>query len=137
MKYEYGLANYFLHELGNNLSEDNALINNENKMFDSKMTDEERIIREIDRIKNKSKKYDNYLDKDKDNIKDIIVCIDLLLGIEVSFKSNFISIASNILEDDRLSIIFDLENNYDQTIKETDKLFKNIINEYLDKIVHN
>ena len=137
MKYEYGLANYFLHELGSNLSDDDALINNENKMFDSKMDEEERIIREIDKIKKISKKYDNYLDKNNENIKDIIVCIDLLLGIEISFKRNFIIIASNILEDDRLSEIFDLENNYDQTIKETDKLFVNIIKEYLDKIVHN
>ncbi len=137
MKYEFGLANYFLHELGNNLCEDNILLKNENEMFDSKMDEEERIIREIDKIKSKSNKYDKYLDN-KDNIKDIIVCIDLLLGIEVSFKSNFICIAKDILEDDRMNKIFELDTDiYEDTIKEADKVLNKVIKEYLDRIVHN
>ena len=137
MKYEFGLTNYFLHELGNNLSSDNSLFENENKMFDSNINEEDRINIEINKIKNISDKYNKCLDNNKDNIKDIIVCIDLLLGIEVSFKSNFINISMDILEDDRLSKIYDIEtDSYEDTIKESDKILKIVIKEYLDRIVH-
>ena len=81
MKYEFGLVNYFLHELGDNLSNESIAIKNENEMFDNKLTNKERISREINKIKDKTDKYNDYLDIDNKNIKEIIVCIDLLLGI--------------------------------------------------------
>ena len=106
-------------------------------MFDSNMNEEDRINIEINKIKNISDKYNKYLDNNKDNIKDMIVCIDLLLSIEVSFKSNFINISMDILEDDRLSKIYDIEtDSYEDTIKESDKILKKVIKEYLDRIVH-
>ena len=135
MKYEFGLVNYFLHELGDNLSNESIAIKNENKMFDNKLTNKERISREINKIKDKTDKYNDYLDIDNKNIKEIIVCIDLLLGIEISFKTTFILVASDILEDDNASKVLDLESDsFEDTLKESDKIFRKIIKNYLDKI---
>ena len=118
MKYEYGLVNYFLHELGTNLETDDSAVVNEDKMFDSSLSDEDRINREIDKIKDKSDKYNKYLDFNNLNIKEIIVCIDLLLGIEISFKTNFILVASEILEDDNVSKVLDIESDdFEETLK--------------------
>ena len=135
MKYEFGLVNYFLHELGDNLSNESIAIKNENKMFDNKLTNKERISREINKIKDKTDKYNDYLDVDNKNIKEIIVCIDLLLGIEISFKTTFILVASDILENDNASKVLDLKSDsFENTIKESDKIFRKIIKNYLDKI---
>ena len=135
MKYEFGLVNYFLHELGDNLSNESIAIKNENEMFDNKLTNKERISREINKIKDKTDKYNDYLDIDNKNIKEIIVCIDLLLGIEISFKTTFILVASDILEDDNASKVLDLESDsFEDTLKESDKIFRKIIKNYLDKI---
>ena len=135
MKYEFGLVNYFLHELGDNLSNESIAIKNENKMFDNKLTNKERISREINKIKDKTDKYNDYLDVDNKNIKEIIVCIDLLLGIEISFKTTFILVASDILEDDNASKVLDLKSDsFENTLKESDKIFRKIIKNYLDKI---
>ena len=135
MKYEFGLVNYFLHELGDNLSNESIAIKNENEMFDNKLTNKERISREIKKIKDKTDKYNDYLDIDNKNIKEIIVCIDLLLGIEISFKTTFILVASDILEDDNASKVLDLESDsFEDTLKESDKIFRKIIKNYLDKI---
>ncbi len=135
MKYEFGLVNYFLHELGDNLSNESIAIKNENEMFDNKLTNKERINREINKIKDKTDKYNDYLDIDNKNIKEIIVCIDLLLGIEISFKTTFILVASDILEDDNASKVLDLESDsFEDTLKESDKIFRKIIKNYLDKI---
>ena len=87
------------------------------------------------REKDKTDKYNDYLDVDNNNIKEIIVCIDLLLGIEVSFKTTFIVVASDILEDDNASKVLDLESDsFEDTLKESDKIFRKIIKKYLDKI---
>jgi len=135
MKYEFGLVNYFLHELGDNLSNESIAIKNENEMFDNKLTNKERINREINKINDKTDKYNDYLDIDNKNIKEIIVCIDLLLGIEISFKTTFILVASDILEDDNASKVLDLESDsFEDTLKESDKIFRKIIKNYLDKI---
>ena len=135
MKYEFGLVNYFLHELGDNLSNESIAIKNENEMFDNKLTNKERISREINKIKDKTDKYNDYLDIDNKNIKEIIVCIDLLLGIEISFKTTFILVASDILEDDNASKVLDLKSDsFENTLKESDKIFRKIIKNYLDKI---
>ena len=135
MKYEFGLVNYFLHELGDNLSNESIAIKNENEMFNNKLTNKERISREINKIKDKTDKYNDYLDIDNKNIKEIIVCIDLLLGIEISFKTTFILVASDILEDDNASKVLDLESDsFEDTLKESDKIFRIIIKNYLDKI---
>ena len=135
MEYEYGLANYFLHELGNNLSNESIALENENKMFNNKLTNKERINREINKIKDISPDYNNYLDRNNKNIKEIIVCIDLLLGIEISFKINFILVASEILEDESISKVLDHNSNsFEDTIKESDKIFKSAIKDYLKKI---
>ena len=134
MKYEFGLVNYFLHELGDNLENENSSIINENKMFDCNLSDEEKIIIEINKIKDKSSKYNKYLNN-KDNIKKIIVCIDLLLKIEISFKTTFIIVASELLKDgDFIKIVESNTDNYDETIKESDKILINIIKNYLVKL---
>ena len=134
MEYKDSLVNYFLHELGSNLSDETIAIKNENEMFDNKLNDNERINREIDKIKDKSNKYDNYLDINNINIKEIIVCIDLLLGIEISFKTNFILVASDILEDDNIVKIIDFNtDSFDDTLKESDKIFKKVIKNYIKK----
>ena len=135
MKYEFGLVNYFLHELGNNLINDDSAIINENKMFDTKLSDKDRIVREIDKIKDKSDKYNNYLDVDNNNIKEIIICIDLLLGIEISFKTAFILVASKILEDEKFSEMLNINtDDYDTNMKEADKLLKKIIKKHLKEL---
>ena len=135
MKYEFGLVNYFLHELGNNLINDDSAIINENKMFDTKLSDKDRIVREINKIKDKSDKYNDYLDVDNNNIKEIIICIDLLLGIEISFKTAFILVASKILEDEKFSEMLNINtDDYDTNMKEADKLLKKIIKNYLKNI---
>ena len=98
MKYQYGLSNYFLHELGINLDNSDSANNNEEKIF-KKLGESERIDKEIDKIKKKYRK-NNYSDEEniiiskalkcKDNIKEIIVCLDLIMEIEVSFKTTFV-----------------------------------------------
>ena len=131
---ENSLTNYFLHELGSNLSDETIDIKNENEMFNNKLNDSERINIEIDKIKDKYDKYDKYLDINNINIKEIIVCIDLLLGIEISFKTNFILVASDILEDEDIIKIIDCDtNSFDETLKESDKIFKRVIKNYLNK----
>lgn len=135
MKYEYGLVNYFLHELGINLENDDSAIINEENEFDSNLNDEERIIKEIDKIKNKSSKYNKYLDINNENIKEIIVCIDLLLGIEISFKTSFISVAMELLNNEKIINIIENDiNNYEDTIKESNKILINLIKDYLVKL---
>lgn len=132
---ENSLTNYFLHELGSNLSDETIAIKNEEEMFNNMLNDYERINREIDKIKDKSNKYDKYLDINNINIKEIIVCIDLLLGIEISFKTNFILVASSILEDENIIKIIDCDtDSFDDTLKESDKIFKKVIKNYLNKI---
>ena len=135
MEYKYSLTSYFLHELGSNLSDDTIAFKNEEEMFNNKFNDSERINREIDKIKDKYNKYDKYLDINNKNIKEIIVCIDLLLGIEISFKTNFILVASSILENENINKIIDCDtDNFDDTLKESDKIFKRVIKDYLNKI---
>ena len=135
MKYEYGLVNYFLHELGINLENDDSAIINEKKEFDSNLNDEERIIKEIDKIKNKSNKYNKYLDINNKNIKEIIVCVDLLLGIEISFKTSFIIVATELLNNEKIINIIENDiDNYEDTIKESDKILINLIKDYLVKL---
>ena len=135
MKYEYGLVNYFLHELGINLENDDSAIINEEKEFDSNLSEEEKIIKEIDKIKNKSNKYNKYLDINNKNIKEIIICIDLLLGIEISFKTSFVVVAMELLNNEKIINIVDNDiDNYEDTIKESDKILINIIKDYLVKL---
>lgn len=133
MAYEFGLTNYFLHELGENLSKDGVIIENEDKAFNNKLNDKERIKREIKKIKDITNNYDSYLDINNENIKLIIVCIDLLVGIEISFKTSFIELAGMILENEEISKIMEFEfNDYDETIKESDKVFVDTITKYLE-----
>ena len=121
MKYEYGLVNYFLHELGNNTITDDIK--------------DDLIEKEINRIKNRSIKYNKYLDINNENIKKIIVCIDLLLEIEVSLKKTFLIVASELLIDEKINnIIYNNTDNYDETIKEADKIFIEVIKKYLVKL---
>lgn len=135
MKYEYGLVNYFLHELGNNLNDGDSALINENKLFDSELSEKDRIIKEIDKIKDKSCKYSDYLDADDENIREIIVCIDLLLKIEISFKTSFIKVATELLKHEDFNIMIDnTTNSYDETIEEADKLLISLINNYLVKL---
>lgn len=134
-EYEFGLANYFLHELGNNLCDEDSAIKNENNAFNNKLSEEERIILEINKIKKITDKYDNYLDIKKDNIKEIIVFIDLLLGIKISFKTSFINIVDKVLCSKELIDLTDLEfESYDETIKCYDSIFENVISSLLDSI---
>ena len=132
MGYEFGLTNYILHELGNNLSDDFIALKNENASFGNIINEDERIDREINKINEKSSKYRLLLDRNNENIKEIIVCIDLLLEIEISFKTSFVMIIGDIINNDDLVKVIDNETNgFEDTVKESDKIFYESIYEYL------
>lgn len=141
MKYQYGLSNYFLHELGINLDDVDSATNNEEKVF-KYLNESERINKEISKIKKKYKK-NNYSDKEnliinkalkcKDNIREIIVCLDLILEIEISFKNSFIVVAKDILVNE--DIIGMLDNDNFNPV-EMDNTLRNCIFNYLNNIVN-
>ena len=135
MNYEFGLTNYILHELGNNLSDEDIVFINEDKAFNNKLSNNKRIDREINKIKSITDKYNDILEIKNKNIKEIIVCIDLLLGIEVSFKTSFLVVASYLLDNDSINKILDIDSsNYDDTLKKSDKIIKKIIVKYLEEL---
>jgi len=141
MKYKYGLSNYILHELGINLDNSSSAINNEDKKFRG-LNESERIDKEINKIKKKYNK-NNYSDEEniiinkalnsRNNIKEIIVCLDLIMEIEVSFKTTFIVVVKEILIDkDIINMLDNEEFNPD----EMDKSFRNCIFDYINNIVN-
>ena len=141
MKYQYGLSNYFLHELGINLDNSDSANNNEEKIF-KKLGESERIDKEIDKIKKKYRK-NNYSDEEniiiskalkcKDNIKEIIVCLDLIMEIEVSFKTTFVIVAKDILIDEDIINMLD-NDNFDPS--EMDNTLHNCVFNYLTNNVN-
>ena len=141
MKYQYGLSNYILHELGSNLEDNDSAIKNEEKIF-KKLNESERIEKEIGKIKKKYKK-NKFNDKEntiisnalksKDNIKEIIVCLDLIMKIEISFKTTFISIVKDILVDEDIISMLD---NEELNSDEMDNAIKCSLFDYLDNIVN-
>lgn len=132
MGYEFGLTNYILHELGSNMIDRDTLLKNEELCFDSDLSEEDRIIVEINKIKNVTNEYNNLLSNSFINIKEAIVCIDLLLEIEVSFKRDFINIITYILDNNEINNLLDLEFvSYDETLKKSDELFEKLIYDYL------
>ena len=94
MKYQYGLSNYILHELGVNLENSDSAIKNEEKIF-KKLNESERIDKEIGKIK---KKYNTKIiyggSVNSENIKDIVKICDGVIAGKMSLN---VEIFKNII----------------------------------------